>query len=80
MNLLFLLLKQNSVREQRHLSQRIAYLEDSAKEDSENQLKEFHKELQKNQKHLQQEEKEETSTSELVVQVFQGAEIHSNER
>ena len=77
---LFLLLKQNSVREQRHLSQTIAYLEDSAKEDSENQLKEFHKELQKNQKHLQQEEKEETSTSELVLQVFQGAEIHSNER
>ena len=77
---LFLLLKQNSVREQRHLNQRIAYLEDSAKVDSENQLKEFHKGLQKNQKHLQQEEKEETPTSELVVQVFQGAEIHSNER
>ena len=73
--------KQNSVREQRHLSQRIAYLEDSAKGDSENQLKEFQKELQKNQKHLlqKQQAKEETSTSELVVQVFQGAEIH-NER
>ena len=59
----------------------MAHLEDSAKGDSEIQLKEFHKELQKTQKHLlqKQQEKEETPTSELVVQVFQGAEIH-NER
>ena len=56
-------------------------MEDSAKGDSENQLKEFQKELQKTQTHLlqKQQAKEETSTSELVVQVFQGAEIH-NER
>ena len=71
---------QDSVRDQRHRAQELSHLEETAKEECENNLKELSKELQKVQEQLAEDSNSSTSPDHgPSIKVFHGTEISTQQ-